>query len=487
MKRAVLAFVILVTGALGFLGAASPTAAHPLGNFSINTAAELRLYADAIHVGYVVDMAEIPSLQERPGIDTDGDGTLSKSELDAYAAASAPKLADGLRIGNAMERLEFRVVDQDALVLPGDAGLEVLRVRLSLVAAAPRGSDDIVFSDTNFEGHAGYHEVVVVAGAGVPLLSSTAPSVSPTALLTDYAPAAPSGGSRSASFAYTPGLGEVAPALAGLSAPGPETRPSGPLARFLDADSITLATLVLMLLVALAFGAVHALEPGHGKSIVAAYFIGARGSAWQAALLGLVVAVTHSVGVFAIAALVLFGSRFIVPETLYPWLTLTSGLFVFALGATLLASRLRSSGLWHHIQHRFGHSHEHHHDHDHSGTPTRPPWKALVVLGLVDGMVPTPSTLVVLLGAISLDRVELGMLLVVAFSTGMALVMSAISLAVLLANGLARRFVRAAGDGGPIARLVPYAAPAMPLIAALILLGVGSTIVVRGLAQVPLL
>jgi ABC-type nickel/cobalt efflux system permease component RcnA len=493
MKRLLALLALAFTGSLALFAPASPAAAHPLGNFSVNTAAAIQLYADAVQLTYVVDMAEIPTLQESAAIDSDGNGTFESSELDAYLAARAPMLIANLELTADGRPIVLSAVSGVITLPPGQAGLATLRIELNLTA--PAGGSQLtpfVFADSNFEGRAGYHEVTVAAAPGVTLAASSAPALSPTSLLTVYNDSiSASGGTRRATFTYTPGAGTLAlegTAAVALAAPV-AARASGPLARFLQADTITLTTIGLMLAIALAFGAVHALEPGHGKSIVAAYFIGTRGSAAQAALLGLMVAVTHSLGVFAIATLVLFGSRFILPETLYPWLTLASGLMVFGLGGLLLVARLRASEFWHRALHRRQHPHDHTHVHTHEHThehtgdaPRRPPWKALVVLGLVDGMVPTPSTLVVLLGAISLDRIELGLLLVVAFSTGMALVMAGISLAVLVANAAGRRLRHRLG--GSRARVLVRMAPAFPAVAAFVLLVVGSSIVVRGLSQV---
>jgi ABC-type nickel/cobalt efflux system permease component RcnA len=279
-----------------------------------------------------------------------------------------------------------------------------------------------------------------------------------------------------------------------LATPAEGRAATSPLSRFIEPGALTLSTVVLLLAVALGLGAVHALEPGHGKSIVAAYFVGTRGSAAQAALLGLIVAVTHSLGVLAVAALVLFGSQYFVPEDAYPWLTMLSGGMVLLLGMALLISRTRSSGLWHRLQHlrRHGHHHEHDSDHHHHSppqhTPERPPWKTLVLLGLVDGLIPTPSTLVVLLGAISIGRVELGLLMVVAFSTGMAVVMASISLAILGLRAVAGRLSGSLGGRQRRgARWVQRAAAGLPLGAAVVLLVIGTTIVLRGASGLSLL
>lgn len=489
MSRLLLLAVMLAAGLVAWLP--SPTArAHPLGNFSINTAAAIHLYADAVRINYVVDMAEIPALQERPAIDTDGDGDLSRAELDAYVDSAVPGLVGELRLEIDGVPLPLTVLDRSIGLPPGDAGLSTLRIEVVLTTAVERsGRVNLAFADRNYEGREGYHEVTVHSAPGVLLVESSVPDVSPTDNLRRYSDAtSTAAGSRTATFSFVPGTGVPAPAVAGIVSLTGETRAAapGPLARFVQSDGLTLATILVMLAVALAFGAVHALEPGHGKSIVAAYFVGAHGSAWQAGLLGLIVAITHSLGVFVIAAVVLFGGRFIVPETLYPWLTLVSGVLVLGLGTSLLVARVRRTEAWHRmLHHRHGlHAHEHHGPQQQARKGTgRPPWRALTVLGLVDGMVPTPSTLVVLLGAISLDRVELGLLLVVAFSTGMAIVMAGISLAVLLANAAGRRLRRrAATTVGP--RLAGGVASVLPALAALALLGAGSTIVVRGLSQV---
>ena len=118
--------------------------------------------------------------------------------------------------------------------------------------------------------------------------------------------------------------------------------------------------LVLLLLGAFGWGALHALSPGHGKAMVAAYLVGTRGSARDAAVLGATVTVTHTIGVFALGLVTLALSQYVLPEQLYPWLTLASGLMVVLVGASVLRSRLRRA-----------HVHEHHHEHDHRTDITR--------------------------------------------------------------------------------------------------------------------
>ena len=175
---------------------------------------------------------------------------------------------------------------------------------------------------------------------------------------------------------------------------------------------------------ALFWGAAHALSPGHGKTIVTAYLVGQRGTARHAALLGLIVTVTHTIGVFGLGLVTLLLSRFIVPDHLYPWLNLASGVLVVAIGASVLRTRWRHRGAHHH--------HHHHHEHGLSR-------RSLVAVGVSGGLLPCPSALVVLLAAISLHRIGFGLLLIVAFSAGLALTITCIGLAAVLARSAFRR------------------------------------------------
>jgi ABC-type nickel/cobalt efflux system permease component RcnA len=189
---------------------------------------------------------------------------------------------------------------------------------------------------------------------------------------------------------------------------------------------------------------------------VTAYLVGQRGTPRHAALLGLVVTATHTVGVFALGAITLLLSRFIVPDQLYPWLNLVSGLLVVVIGASVLRARWRHSRA-----HAHGHDHHHHH-HGHEDGLSR---RSLVAVGISGGLLPCPSALVVLLAAISLHRVAFGMLLVVAFSAGLALTITGIGLAALLARGTFRRL----SFNGRALSLLPTASALVILAAGLLM------------------
>ena len=226
-------------------------------------------------------------------------------------------------------------------------------------------------------------------------------------------------------------------------------------------DRLGFWVIVASLGAALFWGMAHALSPGHGKTIVTAYLVGQRGTPRHAALLGLVVTTTHTVGVFALGAVTLLLSRFIVPDQLYPWLNLVSGVLVVLIGASVLRARLRNRRA-----HARGHNHDHHHDHDLSR-------RSIIAVGVSGGLLPCPSALVVLLAAISLHRVAFGMLLVVAFSIGLALTITGIGLAVVLARGAFRRF----SLDGRVVSLLPTAS-------ALVIVAVGLVMTLHALPKV---
>jgi len=211
--------------------------------------------------------------------------------------------------------------------------------------------------------------------------------------------------------------------------------------------------------------------------MVAAYLVGTRGTPRQAVALGAIVTATHTVGVFTLGAVTLALSAYVLPETLYPWLNLVSGLLVVGIGAAVLRSNLRrrrAAGHTHeHHEHTHDHGHTHDHEHGHSHVPKEPGWRGLLAMGAAAGLIPCPSALVVLLGAIAQDQVALGMLLIVAFSAGLAATLTGLGLAVVLATRHVRR-VRIPG------RLVT----ALPAASAVVIVGVGLVLTARALPLV---
>jgi nickel/cobalt exporter len=246
-----------------------------------------------------------------------------------------------------------------------------------------------------------------------------------------------------------------------LSAEPAPAHTGGGFEALVGRGDLGIGVVLLSLLVAALWGAAHALTPGHGKAIVAGYLVGSRGKPRHAVLLGAVVTVTHTAGVFALGLVTLLLSHFVVPERLYPWLTAVSGLLVIAVGASVFWNR------WHHRRaHRHGHAHAHHHEHDHST-------REILGIGVAAGVLPCPSALVVLLSAIALHRIGFGLALILAFGAGLATTITAVGLLAVLAR---RAFKRVPLDG--------RFAAALPAVSALVILAVGIGITVNALPEV---
>ena len=203
--------------------------------------------------------------------------------------------------------------------------------------------------------------------------------------------------------------------------------PSEYLARLLHQGELGWGVILAGMVVAFALGAIHALSPGHGKTIVTAYLVGTHGTPSHAAFLGGMVTFTHTITVFFLGFTTLFLSRYVLPERIYPVLSAISGISIVWIGAVLLYKRA--------VPHRHVHSHVHNHSHGHTHVPEGGVSMAsLVALGASGGLVPCPSALVLLLSAVSLGRTGLGLILLVAFSAGLAVVLTAIGLVVLYAK-----------------------------------------------------
>jgi len=460
-KADTIARVALIAVVLVLLGA--PRAdAHPLGNFSVNHLTTVSISSDRVELRYVLDQAEIPTVQERG---------LSRAELRRRKLSEVER---GLRLTVDGRPVVLRPSGTPALTFPaGAGGLATTRLELSLDAAV-RNPRRLALADRTFPGRVGWKAIVATPGEGTAVRPAT-PTDDPTGGLRSY----PQGlldspaDRREANFSVARGAGtllapreeggaprEVTPASdagSGRATGAPHgdeagSRSDGFTALFADAAAGR-GVLIVMLLAALGWGALHALSPGHGKAMVAAYLIGTRGTSRDAVLLGMTVTVTHTIGVFALGLVTLALSQYILPEQLYPWLTLISGLMVVAVGAGVLRSRIRRRNAGGHGHtHGHGHSHTHGHTHAYAHAPDgRVGTAGLLSMGAAAGLLPCPSALVVLLAAISQHEVALGMLLIVAFSLGLAGTLTALGLAVVHA----RRFMPPRFATSRVAALTP--------------------------------
>ncbi len=331
---------------------ASSTEAHPLGNFSINRLSTIAPAGDGnVSVHYVVDMAEIPTFQARDQIDPNGDGVLSDAEAQAYIDARAPELLRNISLEIDGDRVQLEVAGSTMALLEGQGGLNTSRLELDLMGSLPDGWQDGVsasYNDRNFEGTNGWRQVIVVPGDGVGLLETSAPSEDVTQGLTSYpqdllksAPAV-----TSASFKFEAGDSGIVPTSTAAASNGATVsrveanKSLGRFASLVERQNLTPAFVVLALLLSAVWGAMHALGPGHGKTVVAAYLVGERGTGRHALYLGLIVTATHTITVFALGGVAIFASDLIATKDIYFWLSLGSGATVALLGAALLVSRL---------------------------------------------------------------------------------------------------------------------------------------------------
>ncbi len=452
--------------------------AHPLGIFSVNRYSRIETGRTNIRLLYVMDVAEIPSTQEISAIDRNHDGVLDADERGAYAGA---KIADILRsVSLTIDGLpaSLHPGSWDISFPTGQGDLRTIRLSFDLECPAPADSAEhvLAFLDRNFEGGRGWKEIVARAADGSAIIESTVPGQDMTDALRSY-PAVRLGDPLSVSGAgirYRPTGGAAGSTQ---STGGIVTRTKDAFTELVSARELSFPVMLLSLCIALFLGAGHALTPGHGKTIVAAYLVGSRGTAKHAAFLGLTVTATHTAGVFALGLIAMFASQYILPADLYPWLSLASGLIVLSIGAALLRSRIRAArGGPEHSGHT--HSHEHAHGgivHDHgTGVHTHLPpgadgspvtWKRLAMLGVSGGLLPCPSALVVLLSAVALGRIGFGLLLIVAFSAGLAGVLTGCGLLMVYAKKFFERFTTT----GPLLRWLPVLSAAVVTVIGLVM------------------
>ena len=314
--------------------------AHPLGNFSVNRYSRLKVGTNALLVRYVLDMAEVPAFQEMQRIDIDRDGKVNDGEASAYTARRIAGINQGLRltVNGAPAYLQTR--DHSLSFPDGQGGLKTLRLEITFAAPLPAAEAiTLAYQDANEPDRQGWREIVARAAAGRALKDANVPTADVSDELRAYPDdmlASPLN-VRSAQLSAAPAAGAAGDS-AGARAAIERSRNS--FAALIAADNLTPPVMLLSLLVAFGLGAAHALAPGHGKTVVAAYLVGARGTARHAVALGLTVTATHTIGVFALGLVTLFLSQYILPERLYPWLGVISGLLVVAIGVGLVRARL---------------------------------------------------------------------------------------------------------------------------------------------------
>jgi nickel/cobalt exporter len=522
------------------LGLSRLASAHPMGNFSVNHYSRINLQDDRIIVRYFIDLAEIPAYQELQqgnivATPTDPDSPA----VIRYIAVRGAELGHGLILDMDGKQIPLRLISSGVIFPPGAGGLPTMKMGFVYEAAYPQTVDrqhvSLHYSDNNYPGHSGWKEIVALTAAGS-LLRSSVPTTDrsgelsnyPTDLLTSppqdleasvvaTLPPLPTGVANAQSHATSQPLSQraevpasgttlpqnhsdaaakavpsSAPVAGSLEPSQPasaasttvhlqanqQQTPRSKFTELITAQHLSAWFLLTAAIIAVGLGGLHALEPGHGKTIVAAYLVGSKGTVRHAVLLGMIVTASHTAGVFALGAITLYASRFIVPEQLYPWLGALSGITITGLGCYMLLRRLTGTATDH--SHTAGGSHSRWFfskrpvDESVDGNQARiedASVKAvsltqLLTLGITGGIIPCPAALIVLLSAFALHRIGLGFFLIVAFSVGLA--------AVLIGFGMlmvyARRFMTHLQIDGPLTkRWLPVASSAFITVLGLIL------------------
>jgi ABC-type nickel/cobalt efflux system permease component RcnA len=483
------------------LASSSPASAHPLGNFSVNQAVALVVSPSTLTASVSVDFAELPTLAARPTADLSG----RSSCADFLASFRAS--ADGSLLPLSLDSSSFAYA-------PGAAGLATSRLSCSLSAPLPSWS---VLSVSNgyLPDRIGWNELTV-SGSGVSV-SSSLPASSPSDGLRSYPADLLSSplNVRSGTIRIGSSASVASPAHPSASASrgwtaGFERR----LDSLVGSRSLTPLAGLLAVALSLVLGAAHAALPGHGKTVMAAYLAGRDGRPRDALAVGATVTLTHTGGVLVLG-LALTGVASLAGERVLGILGIASGSLIALVGLFLLARSLRGhtvlashphshslSGSHPHSHHGHPHPHSHSHDgsaHAHSHPAVHSPSEhghsesghsehghsehghsgrdrlGMIGLGVAGGLVPSPTALLVLLGAVGFGRTLFGVGLVLAYGVGMA--------ATLTAAGLLLVKVRSRWLDRPN-RLLTRVRTALPLTTSGLILLVGIGMAVRATATI---
>jgi nickel/cobalt transporter (NicO) family protein len=371
-----------------FAAAAGLVAAHPMGNFSVSHYTRLEVSGAGVEVTYVLDLAEVPAYALLR--DWKLYAGSPRPELEARAAEQARRWARGLEFQAGGRPVEPKFVRAEIKPSQGADGLSVLRIAcvLELNGVKP----PLSFEDHNFPERAGWKEIVIRSSNGAIIVKASHDAIERSKALTEY-PADPTSAPPQDLRAFVewkltnPAVSKsIKPVIAPIPQPPPVEAPAAVpplsstpgvkqppgtavkgdyLSRLVSMQRIPIGWLLAGLFVAFGFGAAHALTPGHGKTIVAAYLVGSRGTMRHAAFLGGMVTFTHTITVFLLGLGVLFLSDLVKPEKITPVLGAISGLSIVAVGGSLFYKRLMRLQAAHDHPHSHDHPHDHHHPHDH--------------------------------------------------------------------------------------------------------------------------
>ncbi len=468
----------------------SPTTfAHPMGNFSISHYTGIHIEQGFIELHYLIDMAEIPTFQEMQ--QNDFVAQADDPRVRAYLLRRAQVFRNGLLLTLNGRPLPLELSSQDILFTQGAGNLPTMKFGLVYRAmvgdACGAARCELEYNDANFPGRVGWKEVIASPGAWVSMESSSAPSHDRSGQLanypTDLIQSPPQDVTAKVVYeaAVTPPTAansiatsaSVASPLAAASRqvqlkPNQQTTSRNSFTELMTTKQFSLGIVLLAAILAAGLGALHGLEPGHGKTIVAAYLIGSKGTARHALLLGMVVTIAHTAGVYLLGAVTLYAQKYILPDRIYPFLSVLSGILIAGMGCYLFLKLYVGADFTHSHEIRSAARVSQEESQERRSTISA---RQLLVLGMTGGIVPCPAALVVMLSAVALHRTGFGLFLIVAFSIGLAAVLIAMGLAAVYAG---RMMSRLPIDGPLVQRWLPMGS-------AMTITVLGCVIAVRGL------
>ena len=447
---------IAVALAFALVCLCSHAEAHPAGFTSVNRYVGVECTAEgALRVAYLLDFAEMPSYAELEDLDADHDGQVSPAEQRAYLDRRLLPLVSAWTVLLDGARAAPRVAGSRLEILEGERGLSTLRIEAEVLvdrpaSAPPVGTEvTVVVHDGALGDHAGWREMAASDSNGATVASG--PKEDPSRALA-YVPGATPPRVDDASFRFHLAAAAPAPAppveVRAVAAPRVDpwlASVSHAMREASESPGFALLALVL----ALGLGAVHALSPGHGKALAATYLTGARARPAHALLFGATVTASHTAVVFLVGLGAVAVEHTVGSDRLLRGLEGISAVAVLALGLWQLSARWREAT---------GPAGDHSHD-------DGPRGRSVVALGLSAGITPCPSALALLLAAVALHRYAFGLLLVAAFSVGVAVTLTAAGLLVVLAR---RRLERVA-SAGRLLRWLPVASSFCVLVLGVIL------------------
>lgn len=438
--------------------------AHPLGNFTINHLAIVAPSGRQLHVHYVLDIAEIPSFQIMHA-----GGGWTPERARAWDAQEATLVAAGFAVQNGTAALPLTLIRASSTTRPGAGGLPTLYwtgdYTVDDEGAGSLSIHDGVYADRRI----GWKDIILPG------------MLEPTNELRSYPNALIGSPRHNDAATFTISTSGV---IAGARVFGEDATSWDPtsivrssaLSDLFSQGNQTPLLVLLTILAAFGLGALHGLEPGHGKALLAFTLVGARATFKQAAILAAALTFAHTIAVLLLGLLLFFAAGF-ATESVFTWITLISGLAVAVIGARALSIAVSRTAHEREHAHAHQHGHDHHHDHDHGHShaiPGQAPlhFPSAVVAAMSGGIAPCPAAIVVLLTALHLHRVGYGLFLIVVFSLGLAAILTGLGLAVVHgAAWLQRR--------SGFARLAAIA----PFVTAGVISIIGSVMLAQGLIE----